>query len=380
MIGYVRGILIPMMAVMVLALVLTGCSSGETVKTPALVDVKTDGTTDSENSGKPESVFSGSVGNIPSTTSTPIPTPILTPTATPVPVVDDHGDNAISATMTELHPDFDWMAKYSVLQIIGELETPDDIDYFSFEAYGGEEDFTFSPRFLPLATDTGGGIPKIALYGAYNASWVTPLATNGMSEDEIRYAPGSSGIIYLSVSNSNPGYTGKYRLVVHRTSTSARLNFAKPLEPFWPAGAATPAPPTPTPIPTPTPPSTSLVVDDHGTGRFSATGINLTVSNPNTVLGKIGHRGDVDTFSFRGSNGETFVFNAVYLLRGSITTAIGHPKLILYNVSSSTPLATDDRAGTLLYVTGGETIYLDVSSYSASLTSDYMITVVRIGP
>jgi hypothetical protein len=123
------------------------------------------------------------------------------------------------------------------------------------------------------------------------------------------------------------------------------------------------------------------VVDDHGTGRFSATGTNLTVSNsPINVLGKIGHRGDVDTFSFRGSNGETFVFSAVYLLRGSIVTAIGHPKLILYNVSSSTPLATDDRGGTLLYVTGGETMYLDVSSYSASLTSDYMITVDRVRP
>ena len=167
---------------------------------------------------------------------------------------------------------------------------------------------------------------------------------------------------------------------MHRTSTSTRPNFADPLEPFWPAGAATPAPPTPTAIPTPTSTGTSFVVDDHGTGRFSATGINLTVSNPNTVLGEIGHRGDVDTFSFRGSNGETFVFNAVYLLRGSITTAIGHPKLILYNVSSSAPLATGDRAGTLLYVTEGGTMYLDVSSYSASLTRDYMITVDRIGP
>jgi len=61
-------------------------------------------------------------------------------------------------------------------------------------------------------------------------------------------------------------------------------------------------------------------------------------------------------------------------------TSIGHPKLMLYNVSSSTPLATDDRAGMLLYVTEGETMYLNVSSYSASLTSDYMITVVRVGP
>ena len=310
--------------------------------------------------------------------TTPTPAPI--PTATPVPIFDDHGDNIFSATVTELNPDFHYFAKFSVLQIRGELETPDDIDYFSFEAYGGEEGFLFSSRFLPFATDTGGGIPKIALYGAYSASWVTPLATNGISKDDISYTPGSPGIIYLAVSNSNPGYTGKYRLVVHRTSTIARPNFASPLEPFWPAGAATPAPPSRTAVPTPTSTSDSFVVDDHGTGRFSATDINLTVSNSIKIYGKIGHRGDVDTFSFRSSNGETFAFEAVYLLRGSVVTAIGHPKLILYNVSASTPLAIDDHGGNLFYITGGGTMYLDVSSRSTSLTSDYMISVYRVGP
>ena len=170
----------------------------------------------------------------------------MPPTATPVPVVDDHGDNVISATITELNPDFDWFAKSSVLQVYGELETPDDVDYFSFEAYGGEEGFTFSPRFLPFATDTGGGIPKIALYGS---DWFTPLATKELFEESIRYTPGSPGIIYLSVSNSNAGYTGKYRVVVDRSATSARPNFASPLEPLL---LATPAP-TPTPAPTATP-------------------------------------------------------------------------------------------------------------------------------
>ena len=150
--------------------------------------------------------------------------------------------------MTELNPDFDYFAKYSVLQVIGELETPDDIDYFSFEAYGGEERFHFTPRFLPFATDMGGGIPKIALYGA---SWFTPLATIGVLEEILLYKPGSPGIIYLAVSNSNPGYTGKYRVVIERIATRARPNFANPLEPFWPA-AATPAP-TPAPTATPTP-------------------------------------------------------------------------------------------------------------------------------
>ena len=104
---------------------------------------------------------------IPTPTPTAVPTPVLTPTAvptptpmpiptpTPIPVADDHGDNVISATVTELNPDFDYWTKSSMLQIRGDLETPDDIDYFSFEAYGGEELFIFTPRFLPLATDTG---------------------------------------------------------------------------------------------------------------------------------------------------------------------------------------------------------------------------------
>ena len=50
------------------------------------------------------------------------------------------------------------------------------------------------------------------------------------------------------------------------------------------------------------------------------------------------------------------------------------------NFSGGSGAATGDRAGTLLYVTEGGTMYLDVSSYSASLTRDYMITVDRIGP
>jgi hypothetical protein len=85
MIGYIREIFIPMMAVMVLALVLTGCSAGETAKTPALIDGKTDKTTDPR---KLESVFSKATG-VTSNTPTPIlvPTATALPTPTPMPVV-----------------------------------------------------------------------------------------------------------------------------------------------------------------------------------------------------------------------------------------------------------------------------------------------------
>ena len=215
-------------------------------------------------------------------TAVPTPTPMPIPTPTPIPVIDDHGDHLYSATVTELNPYFNWFAKSSVLQITGELETPDDIDVFSFEAYGGEEFFVFTPRFLPFATDTGGGIPKITLYGA---SWFTPLATIGL-EEILKYAPGSPGIIYLAVSNSNPGYTGRYRVIVDRAYTSARPNFANPLEPFWPAGAATPTPtPAPTAIPTPVPFPTAVPTPtpDNDTPAFTLSTTTATVSESGTT-------------------------------------------------------------------------------------------------
>ena len=62
MIGYIRTILISMTAVLVLALVLTGCSAGEPTNTPASVDVKTVETTDAENRRSPASVFSKATG------------------------------------------------------------------------------------------------------------------------------------------------------------------------------------------------------------------------------------------------------------------------------------------------------------------------------
>ena len=65
---------------------------------------------------------------------------------------------------------------------------------------------------------------------------------------------------------------------------------------------------------------------------------------------------------FEGDPGETFSFNANYLLRGSLVTATGHPKMVLYTTFPSMSLAIDDRGGTLIYVTSEGPIYLDVSS------------------
>ena len=69
---------------------------------------------------------------------------------------------------------------------------------------------------------------------------------------------------------------------------------------------------------------------------------------------------------FEGDPGETFSFNANYLLRGSLVTATGHPKMVLYTTFPSMSLAIDDRGGTLIYVTSEGPIYLDVSSESSA--------------
>ena len=62
MISLIRALIIPLTAVMVLALVLTGCSAGEPANTPALADVKTEEKTDAESRGNPASVFSKATG------------------------------------------------------------------------------------------------------------------------------------------------------------------------------------------------------------------------------------------------------------------------------------------------------------------------------
>ena len=154
---------------------------------------------------------------------------------------------------------------------------------------------------------------------------------------------------------------------------------------FTPYPTYTPRPPptsTPRPPPTstPRPTSTPVVIDDYGDDRGTAAPIYVTVDNSPVIFrGEIGTPGDIDAFSFQSSSGDTFVFNANFLLRGAIVTATGHPKLVLYRTSPSTPLETDNRAGDLQYgaETGG-TIYLDVSSRTAKFTSSYRIIAYRL--
>ena len=136
---------------------------------------------------------------------------------------------------------------------------------------------------------------------------------------------------------------------------------------------------TPRPMPTATP-RPSPQIDDHGNNRSSATSTSLTVDNsPLWILATFGNPGDIDTFSFRANNRDTFVFQANYLLRGAIVTGVGHPKMVFYTSSPAAPLKIDDRGGLLVKTeVDGGTIYLDVSSYNPDLIHDYQIVVDRI--
>ena len=144
---------------------------------------------------------------------------------------------------------------------------------------------------------------------------------------------------------------------------------------------ATPTPqptatPNPTPRPTPHPTSTPIVLDDHGDDRSLATSIDLIAANSPIILnGEIETPGDVDTFSFETVSGDSFAFTVNYLSRGSITNSIGHPKLFVYAANPSAGFAIDDRNGSAIYVARGGAVYLDVSSYSATLTSTYRIII-----
>jgi hypothetical protein len=137
--------------------------------------------------------------------------------------------------------------------------------------------------------------------------------------------------------------------------------------------------PGPGPVATIAPTGSPNGTDDHGDGRTSATSVDLTIANtPLIIEGRLETPSDIDTFRFQSLNGETFVFNVNFLVRGSIVTAIGHPRMVLYGVTPASPLAVDDRAGTLLYVTRGGTMYLDVFSNNTQNFGGYRIVAERV--
>ena len=118
-----------------------------------------------------------------------------------------------------------------------------------------------------------------------------------------------------------------------------------------------------------------LVIEDHTDYEWNT---GLFDYDPLIITGKLESPGETDTFSIKGRSGDKFVISANYLLRGAITTAVGHPKLILYGNSPSEPFAIDDRAGSISYDADDGVLFLDVSSYNSKLTSDYQIIIDRI--
>jgi|AP95_1055475.scaffolds.fasta_scaffold18636_2 hypothetical protein len=145
-------------------------------------------------------------------TATPEPTPTAAPTATPVPtstptIVDDHGDDLISATAIDL------TLVNSPVVIRGDIETPADADHFSFVLFGAGEILVFDSTFLPISPVLiGVGRPVMVLY---TESPETPLVTANL-EGDFSYTPPSAGVAYIAISSRNPDYTGPYQIIVHR--------------------------------------------------------------------------------------------------------------------------------------------------------------------
>ena len=259
-----------------------------------------------------------------------------------------------------------------------------------------------APPLEPAASgaDSGrsGGIPKWVFFGGLGAVVIAVIAivavavSGGGGGNDVSNVP-----LAVIVPTKKPTPTPTPTRAPIPTPTPTRTPTPTPTRTPTPTPTRAPTPtptraptPTPTRAPTPTPTraptpmprptSTPFVVDDYGDNRFSATSFYVSAgTSPLIFTGTIGTPGDIDTFSFSGNYGDSFVFNANYLLRGSVVTAIGHPKLVLYSSSRSAPLATDDMNGDINFkVPGWTTYYLDVSSYSAKMTSDYRIIVHRV--
>jgi hypothetical protein len=77
--------------------------------------------------------------------------------------------------------------------------------------------------------------------------------------------------------------------------------------------------------------------------------------------------------------GDSMVFEANYLENGSLVSAYGYPKIVLYRTSPSSPLVVDNGAGYISYsVVNGGTVYLDVSSKTSVQTGEYRVVVHRV--
>ena len=168
-------------------------------------------------------------------TATPTPTPTATPTPTPfAPPTDDHGDSPADATIV-----------FSDSPATpGDIETPGDVDYFTFWAQSGyvyviETELVSNPDTV------------IALYDSNR----TLIAENDDIEDSdpsslILWIAETSDARYIAVGSGEDG-AGKYRLHISATQVPTADALASSVAALEATDEATP---TPTAVPTPTPP------------------------------------------------------------------------------------------------------------------------------
>ena len=140
----------------------------------------------------------------PTPTATPIATPTPRPTSTPTrtprptatpPIPDDHGNTASSATQMTV-----W------LEIIGNIERPGDVDYFSFK---GETGLKYKiETTLDTITDT-----VIVLYGRDRRTFIDDNddISDSNYASRIEWTASADGDYYVAV-KGHDGATGRYKL------------------------------------------------------------------------------------------------------------------------------------------------------------------------
>ncbi len=129
----------------------------------------------------------------PDTTATPAPT------STPMPV-DDHGDDEDSAT--------EITSTESLVVVLGNIETLDDQDHFSFVNADGGKSWVFTPEYLPPETASG-RFPNLEVNGV--SSTADPFT--GVISVTL-----GAGTVYLMVTSETFQRTGDYRVVVDRVN------------------------------------------------------------------------------------------------------------------------------------------------------------------
>ena len=231
--------------------------------------------------------------------------------------LDDHGDLRAQATPVTVGT-----------PIAGNIETPDDQDYFSIVVTS--TDLASADALELRAITTGSTDTTGYLYDSDGNQLAFDFDNGTDTNFEISYAITTAGTYYIEVIN-NYRNTGVYHVTVTTTA------------------------------------------GDHGNDRGSAT----PVRSGTAVTGNIGTGTDEDWFSIRVTH--TYLVGIDFLVLRATTTGMTNTMGALYN-SSGRELAADDDGGTGMNfdvsarITSTGTYYVKVSS-SGSATGMYGLTV-----